>query len=32
MADLNLDRLKNTEIGRIEIEYMSGKKSKEVAI
>jgi nitroimidazol reductase NimA-like FMN-containing flavoprotein (pyridoxamine 5'-phosphate oxidase superfamily) len=32
IADLNLDRLKNTEIGRIEIEYMSGKKSKEVAI
>jgi nitroimidazol reductase NimA-like FMN-containing flavoprotein (pyridoxamine 5'-phosphate oxidase superfamily) len=26
------DRLKNTGIGRIDIEYMSGKKSKEVTI
>jgi len=29
---LNPERLRNTVIGRISIEYMSGKKSKEVAI
>jgi nitroimidazol reductase NimA-like FMN-containing flavoprotein (pyridoxamine 5'-phosphate oxidase superfamily) len=32
IADLNLDRLQNTSMGRIDIEYMSGKKSKEVTI
>jgi hypothetical protein len=32
MANVSLDRLKNTVIGRIDIEYMSGKKSKEVTI
>lgn len=31
-AKLNLDRLKSTMMGRIDIEYMSGKKSKEVTI
>jgi hypothetical protein len=32
MANVSPDRLKNTVIGRIDIEYMSGKKSKEVTI
>jgi hypothetical protein len=32
MANVNLDRLKNAMIGRIDIEHMSGKKSKEVTI
>jgi hypothetical protein len=32
MTRLTPDRLKNTVIGRINIEYMSGKKSKEVTI
>jgi hypothetical protein len=32
IADLNLDRLQNTSMGRIDIEYMSGKKSQEVTI
>jgi len=32
MADLDVDRLRNTAVGRIDIEYMSGKKSNEVAI
>jgi hypothetical protein len=32
MADLDVDRLRNTAVGRIDIQYMSGKKSKEVAI
>jgi nitroimidazol reductase NimA-like FMN-containing flavoprotein (pyridoxamine 5'-phosphate oxidase superfamily) len=32
IANLNLDRLKNTVIGRIDISYLSGKKSKEVAV
>ena len=32
LADLNEDRLKNTTIGRINLQYMSGKKSKEVTI
>ncbi len=32
MSQLNLERLKNTVIGRIDIEYMSGKKSKVVTI
>jgi nitroimidazol reductase NimA-like FMN-containing flavoprotein (pyridoxamine 5'-phosphate oxidase superfamily) len=32
MAKLNVDRLKNTAIGRIDIDYMSGKKSKEVTL
>jgi nitroimidazol reductase NimA-like FMN-containing flavoprotein (pyridoxamine 5'-phosphate oxidase superfamily) len=32
MAKLDLNRLKNTVMGRIEIEYMTGKKSKEVTI
>jgi len=32
MANLNRDRLKSTVIGRIDIEYMSGKKSNEVVI
>lgn len=31
-AKLNNDRLKNTAIGRIDIDYMSGKKSKEVTV
>jgi nitroimidazol reductase NimA-like FMN-containing flavoprotein (pyridoxamine 5'-phosphate oxidase superfamily) len=32
IANLNLDRLKNTVIGRVDISYMSGKKSKEVTV
>jgi len=32
MAKLNLDKLKNTVMGRIDIGYMSGKKSKEVTV
>jgi len=32
IADLTHDRLKNTVFGRIDIGYMSGKKSKEVSI
>ncbi len=32
IAKLTPDRLRNTGIGRIDIEYMSGKKSKEVTI
>jgi nitroimidazol reductase NimA-like FMN-containing flavoprotein (pyridoxamine 5'-phosphate oxidase superfamily) len=31
-ANLNLERLKNTTMCRIDIGYMSGKKSKEVTI
>jgi nitroimidazol reductase NimA-like FMN-containing flavoprotein (pyridoxamine 5'-phosphate oxidase superfamily) len=32
IAKLTLERLKNTVIGRIDIEYMSGKKSREVTL
>ena len=32
MTNVNLDRLKNTAMGRIDMEQMSGKKSKEVSI
>lgn len=32
LTDLNEDRLKNTTIGRINLQYMSGKKSKEANI
>ena len=32
VADLNSERLKNTVIGRIDIDYMTGKKSKEVTV
>lgn len=32
IADMELDRLMNTVVGRIDISYMSGKKSKEVKI
>lgn len=32
LTDLNEDRLKNTTIGRIDLQYMSGKKSKEATI
>jgi nitroimidazol reductase NimA-like FMN-containing flavoprotein (pyridoxamine 5'-phosphate oxidase superfamily) len=32
LADLRPERLRNTVIGRIDIAYMSGKKSKEVMI
>jgi nitroimidazol reductase NimA-like FMN-containing flavoprotein (pyridoxamine 5'-phosphate oxidase superfamily) len=30
IANLNIDRLKNTIIGRIDIDYVSGKKSEEI--
>ena len=32
IADLRPERLQNTVVGRIEVAYMSGKKSKEVTI
>lgn len=32
ITNLNFDQLKNTVIGRIDINYMSGKKSKEVTV
>lgn len=32
IAKLTPDRLRNTGLGRIDIEYMTGKKSKEVTI
>jgi nitroimidazol reductase NimA-like FMN-containing flavoprotein (pyridoxamine 5'-phosphate oxidase superfamily) len=32
IADLRPERLRNTVIGRIDISYMSGKKSREIAI
>jgi nitroimidazol reductase NimA-like FMN-containing flavoprotein (pyridoxamine 5'-phosphate oxidase superfamily) len=32
LADLKPERLKNTTIGRIDIEQMTGKKSKEITI
>jgi len=32
IADLNIDRLKNTVVGRIDITYLSGKKSKELTV
>ena len=32
VAGLNLERLKSTVIGRIDIDYMTGKKSKEVTV
>jgi nitroimidazol reductase NimA-like FMN-containing flavoprotein (pyridoxamine 5'-phosphate oxidase superfamily) len=32
IADLTDDRLNNAVLGRLDIEYMSGKKSKEVSI
>jgi nitroimidazol reductase NimA-like FMN-containing flavoprotein (pyridoxamine 5'-phosphate oxidase superfamily) len=32
MTNVNLDRLENTVMGRIDVEQMSGKKSKEVPI
>jgi nitroimidazol reductase NimA-like FMN-containing flavoprotein (pyridoxamine 5'-phosphate oxidase superfamily) len=30
IANLNIDRLKNTVVGRIDIKHVSGKKSKEL--
>jgi hypothetical protein len=32
ISNLNLDRLKDTIIGRVDISYMSGKKSKEITL
>lgn len=32
IANLNSERLKNTVIGRVDIDYMTGKKSKDVAV
>ena len=32
IAKLNVEKLKNTQIGRIDIETMTGKKSKELTI
>lgn len=32
MAKINREKLKNTTIGRIDIEFMTGKKSKELTI
>ena len=32
IADLRTERLRNTVVGRIDVAYMSGKKSKEVVI
>lgn len=32
IADLNPERLKNTTMGRIDIDHMTGKKSKEVTV
>lgn len=32
LADLKPERLKNTMMGRIDIEHMTGKKSKEVTV
>ena len=32
IADLRPERLKNTVVGRIDVAYLSGKKSKEVVI
>jgi nitroimidazol reductase NimA-like FMN-containing flavoprotein (pyridoxamine 5'-phosphate oxidase superfamily) len=32
IADLRPERLQNTVVGRIDVAYMSGKKSKEVII
>ena len=32
ISNLNLDRLKDTVIGRVDLSYMSGKKSKEITL